>query len=381
MSNVLLLTFNTLKLIFRKKGNIILYFLLPLAGILLSVVAYGNTGSSPVNLAVVDKDKSMMAGDFMQSLTQEGKFKLTTIEEKNIDQEITSNQAEAVLVIPQGFAEGVYQENLKPIEIVSIKGEAATAWIQNYTNIYLKNLHDLAAASGGNRDTFNTIYNHFKQDKLALKVSAVKDQAQSKGMTAQSIGFLIMFMMLGAGNVAEIIQKEKINRTYYRICAAPVTSRTYVFGNVLTNLVIVMIQVFLTLLFMTRVFNIQIFIPFWQLYMILVLFGLVAIGLGLLIIAFTNDSKQAGTLQNLIITPTCMLAGCFWPLDVMPKAIQRIADFLPQTWVITAVQKLQEGGTLSQVSINLSIIVAFALSFFLIAAYRFSRNNSVKTFV
>lgn len=381
MSNVLLLTFNTLKLIFRKKGNIILYFLLPLAGILLSVVAYGNTGSSPVNLAVVDKDKSMMAGDFMQSLAQDGKFKLTTIEEKNIDQEITSNQAEAVLVIPQGFAEGVYQENLKPIEIVSIKGEAATAWIQNYTNIYLKNLHDLAAASGGNRDTFNTIYNHFKQDKLALKVSTVKDQAQNKGMTAQSIGLLIMFMMLGAGNVADIIQKEKVNRTYYRICAAPVTSRTYVFGNVLTNLAIVMVQVFLTLLFMTRVFNIQIFIPFWQLYMILVLFGLVAIGLGLLIIAFTNDSKQAGTLQNLIITPTCMLAGCFWPLDVMPKAIQRIADFLPQTWVITAVQKLQEGGTLSQVSINLSIIVAFALSFFLIAAYRFSRNNSVKTFV
>lgn len=381
MRNAILLMKNTLKRIFRKRGSFVLYFILPVAGILLSIAAYGNSGSSPVKLAVVNQDKSGMAEDFLQSLTQGGKFKLTAIDKKDIDSVITSNKAEAVLNIPQGFEEGVYQGNLKPIEIVSIKGEAATAWLQNFTNIYLENLHDFALASGGNRETFNSLYQHFRQEQIPLKVSTVQDQVKNKAMTTQSIGFLIMFMMLGAGNVAEIIQKEKADRTYYRICSAPVKSRTYVLGNVLANLVIVMVQVFLMLLVMTRVFKIQTFVPFWELYMLLVLFGLVAIGLGLLIVAFTNDTKQAGTLQNLIITPTCMLAGCFWPLEVMPKSVQRIADFLPQTWVISAIQKLQEGGTPIRVGINLSIILAFALTFFLIAAYRFSRNNSIKTFV
>jgi len=209
----------------------------------------------------------------------------------------------------------------------------------------------------------------------------VQDQTHNKGMTTQMVGFLIMFMLVGAGNVAEMILKERRNRTYYRICAAPVSAITYIFGNVLANLIMVTLQISIALLFMIKVFKIQTSIPVGELFMILVLFGLVAIGLGVLIVAFSNDSKQAGTLQNLIITPSCMLAGCFWPVEIMPKTLQRIADFLPQKWTIGAIEKLQMGGSLDQIMINLMIIIAFALAFFLVAAYRFGRNDNVKTFV
>jgi ABC-2 type transport system permease protein len=113
----------------------------------------------------------------------------------------------------------------------------------------------------------------------------------------------------------------------------------------------------------------------------MVLFGLAAIGLGVLIVSFADDSKQASTMQNLIITPSCMLTGCFWPVEIMPKSLQRIADFLPQKWTIGAIQKLQMGGSFDETIINLWIIAAFALTFFLAAAYRFGRNDSVKTFI
>jgi ABC-2 type transport system permease protein len=43
------------------------------------------------------------------------------------------------------------------------------------------------------------------------------------------------------------------------------------------------------------------------------------------------------------------------------------------------VQKLQAGNSFSQILPNVSIILAFALVFFLIAAYRFGRNDSLKT--
>jgi len=76
-----------------------------------------------------------------------------------------------------------------------------------------------------------------------------------------------------------------------------------------------------------------------------------------------------------------MISGCFWPMEIMPKSLQRIADFLPQKWTIGAIQKLQMGGSTDQIIINLLIIVAFALTFFLVAAYRFGRNDSVKTFI
>ncbi len=193
-------------------------------------------------------------------------------------------------------------------------------------------------------------------------------------MTSQSIGFL-MFMMIGAGSTAQMILKEKRNRTYFRICAAPVNGRTYVMGNVLANLVIVIIQILLTLFFMSRVFHIDTYVPSPQLFLILAAFVPAAIGLGLLVVAFAGDSRQANNLQTLIVTPTCLLAGCFWPLEIMPGAVRRVTDFLPQTWAIAAIQKLQGGGHFDQIFMHLSIILAFALDFFLVAAYGFSRSH------
>lgn len=381
MRNALLLTRNTLKLIFRKKGQIMVSFLLPVLGLLISLGLYSSIGANTVKVGIVDKDKSIISGDFVKSLRKEENFKVTVIDEREINSQITSGKVDCVLTIPEGFADSTYHQNITQMEIVSIKGEAATAWIQNYTNIYLSNLRDIGMAAGGNQQTFAEIYSNLQADKLSLQENKVQDRTKNMGMTSQSIGFLIMFMILGAGSTAELIFREKRNRTYYRILQTPVSSRTFVAGNVLANLVIVLVQVALTIFLMTKVFGIETFIPFLQLYLILVLFGLVAIGLGLLIVTFSDDSRQADTFQTLIITPTCMLAGCFWPLDIMPKPLQHIADFLPQKWALTAIQKLQESGDFNRILINLSIILGFALAFFLIAAYRFSRNDNVKAFI
>lgn len=381
MSNAFLLALNILKIAFRKKGNIIVFFVVPIMGLLFSMAAYATTGAAPLKIGVCDQDKSSMAGDLVKALSKEEKYIVTIVGAKEIENKLTAGKVDCVIVIPQGFADGIYNNRPKQLEVVSIKGEAATSWVKNYLNIYSRNLLDIAVASGWKQEIFKQIYDNFQQEKLSLKVNKVQDRTKSMGMTSQSIGFLIMFMMIGAINTAEMILKEKSNRTYYRICAATVNGRTYVLGNVLANLTLVVIQVFLVLFLMTKVFGIETYIPFQQLFLILVFFGLVAIGLGLMIVAFSTDSKQANTLQLIIVTPTCLLAGCFWPIEIMPKTAQRIADFLPQRWVLDTVQKLQAGDSFSQVLPSISIILAFALLFFLIAAYRFGRNDSLKTVI
>lgn len=364
----------------RKKGSLIIILFLPVVGVLVSMTAYGSIGSNSVTLGVVDQDQSIMAKDLVKSLEQDGQFKILPLQEQEIETRLAGGKVDSVFIIPQGFAESISGESIAP-RLVSIKGEAATAWVQNYLNLYLQNLHDLSLAAGGSKEAFTELYQKYQDNKAVLTVNQVKDRSKSKGMTTQSIGFLIMFMMLGAGTTAEMILREKRSRTYYRVCAAPVSSRTYILGNVLANLLLILIQVMLTLVLMSTVLRIETFVPLPQLFLILMLFGLVAIGLGLIIVAFASDSVQAGTLQTLIITPTCMLSGCFWPLSIMPKSVQGIAEFLPQTWAIAAIEKLQAGSAITQVGINLAIILAFALAFFLIAAYRFGRNNEVKTFV
>jgi ABC-2 type transport system permease protein len=190
-----------------------------------------------------------------------------------------------------------------------------------------------------------------------------------------------MFMMLGAGGTTELILKEKRSRTYFRICASPVKSRNYLAGIVVTSLLIAIVQVIVVLIMIKHAFRLDTFVPMHQLFAILICFSLVAVGLGLLMVSFSKDSVQAGMLQTLIITPTCLLSGCFWPIDIMPQTVQKVSDFLPQKWALLAIQRLQTGINFSDVLPYIAVVLAFAFAFFLVAVYRFSRNESVTNFV
>ena len=61
----------------------------------------------------------------------------------------------------------------------------------------------------GNEEVFQEIYEPFHNDPLSLKENVVRNQAKSKGLSSQSIGFLIMFILFGAGNVAQLILNKR----------------------------------------------------------------------------------------------------------------------------------------------------------------------------
>lgn len=381
MKNVIWLAMNNLKVTLGKKKSIIAYFVLPVLFMLIPVIAYGNAGNGSVKMGIIDKDKSTLSSDFKKAIEKQDSLKVINVNSENPKGDIASGKVDCVITIPKDFEESVYNNSLQKPEILSLKGESSTAWINNYSNIYLRNLLDIWKASKGDKQVFNKMYDGLKENSFSFKSTAVQDTSRGKGMTTQSIGFIIMFMMIGASSFTEIILKEKKNRTYFRICSAPVSSKIYIFSNVISCFVIVAIQSMITLLAMTKLFKIQTYVPFWQIYLILLCFGFVAIGLGLLLVAFSKDSTQSNVLMNLIVTPTCMLSGCFWSIDFMPETARKISDFLPQRWAIAAIEKLQTNSNFSGIYLHLLIILGFAFTFFIVAAYRFSRDENIKNFV
>lgn len=115
--------------------------------------------------------------------------------------------------------------------------------------------------------------------------------------------------------------------------------------------------------------------------LLLAVYALVSVSLSLAIESFAKSSGAASAMQNLIVTPTCLIAGCFFPISVMPEQMQRVADFLPQRWVLQAIDKLQSGSGLTDIGLNFLILLAFAAVFFLIAVYKFGRSNDTRNFV
>lgn len=381
MRNLLLIAINTLKITFRKKGNIIIFFILPVASVLFSTVMYANV-KQQITVGICNKaPESLLAKDLIEDIKNQDKYNVKLIEEVDINAMVAEGTVACAITIPDNFDEEIYKTSFEKLDITSIRGIDATGWIQNYLNYYLKNLMDMSRAAEGNRDTFNKLYEGYKEQYLKVEVSMLKDESRDKSATLQSIGFLIMFMLIGATNTSGFILKEKREKTYFRIFSSPVNSRIYIGANILANMVIVIIQATIVVLSSKHVFKLNTGLTDLQLLIILIAFGLVTVSFGILLVAFSKNTYQAGTMSTLVITPTCMLSGCFWPIEFMPSFMQKIANFLPQKWALEAIRQLQGGKTFLEITPIVGVLLAFAIAFFLIGAYRMRSSESIQNFI
>lgn len=381
MKDILWLVRNTLSVTFRKKKNIIMYLFMPLIGIFISLLAYGGEQKMILHVGVVNHDQGEITADTIKFIKGLENVKLLMIDDSKIQENITSGKMDSVITLGTGYSESVLKGNPDHIQITSIKGAAVTGFIKSYLYQYINNISSISKAANGNQNTFEKMYENFQKSSFNLTTHSLADTSKSKDMTYQTIGFLIMIMLMSAGNMSEIILSEKENRTYFRLLSTPISARKYILSNVIVNMIVMTAQVLITLTVMTTVFNIDIHISFIEATGVMLIFALIAVGLSLITTSFSNSRNAAGALQNLIVMPTVMLSGCFWPVEVMPTSIQKIADFLPQRWTLDTLTKLQEGNTFSSLYLNIMILFAFAIAFFLIAIYKFSRNNDVRNFV
>ncbi|MFC0330005.1 ABC transporter permease [Paenibacillus sepulcri] len=372
----------TLWTTFRKPSNLILYFGLPVAGILLSTLLYGSPGQTVLRVGVANGDGSeAIAADtagFVQGLDN---VKIVSLTESELKSQLAAGELDSGIVIGAGFSKSVLEGKPGHIGIQSLKGAQVTAYMKSMLAGYIDNISAIGKISAGDTAKFEQLYDSYRGTDFKLSAQSVNDTSSTKDMSYQSIGYLIMFMMMSAVNLSELILKNRENRTYFRILSSPVDARTYVMSNVFVNLCIMMAQIVVALFFMFVIFGLEPGIPAVEMLGIMSLFALVSVSLSLVVVAFSKNTAMAGAMQNLIVTPTCLLSGCFFPISIMPEAIRRIADFLPQNWVLQSISKLQSGGALSGIWFNLAVLLAFAVVFFLIATYKFGRNNDTRNFV
>ncbi|MGW8824619.1 ABC transporter permease [Paenibacillus lautus] len=362
--------------------NLLLVIALPIVGILLSTLIYKGSGDTSVTIGIVNHDiEQKVTQDTIDFVAQLEHTEASVIRESEADDLVVSGELDAVLIFPEGFAKGVIQGTPEPVRIESIKGAQVTGYVKSYLNAYVQNISSLGVIAGDDAAAFNELYSGYRSSTFQLSTTMVADQSANHDMTNRTIGYLVVFMLFSAVNLSALTIRDRENRTYYRLLSSPITARSYVFSNAIVNIVLMMIQIAATLFVMTRFFHIEPGIPLWQMFLILSLFALVAVSLSQVIVAFSDSTMMANGIQTMVIMPTSLLAGCVFPLSVMPEAIQRIADFLPQYWLLDTFGKLQQGSGLTDVILNVAILLAFALALSLIATYKFARNRDTQSYI
>ncbi|QJD86177.1 ABC transporter permease [Cohnella herbarum] len=384
MKDIIWLIRKTLRNTFRSKSSWLVYLGLPIVGIMVSTLLYGSTNVNTLRIGIVNNDGNQVitqdAIKFIEGLNQ---IKITMTDEKSLRGDIAASKLDSGLIFNQGFADSLRKGSPgeAQVDIVSVKGAQVTAYVKSMLQNYIGNVAAIGKGTRGNPATFDKLYAEYGAQNFKLDAETIEDTSNQKDMTYQTIGFLATFMLFSAVNLSELILKEKESRTFLRLMSSPISARTYVLSNVIVNVLIMTLQIVFTLIMMKNVFHIDSGVPYAQLFPVLLLFALAAVGLSLLMVAFAKSTAGAGAVQNLIIIPTCMLSGCFFPMNIMPDSIQKISNFLPQHWLLDAINKLQSGETFGNLGLHFAILFGFAAAFALIAIYRFSRNNDTRMFV
>ncbi|KPD00038.1 ABC-2 family transporter protein [Geobacillus sp. BCO2] len=180
MNDVIWLVKYTLKRTFRRKINFLLYFGTPLAAILLSLFAYEGSPAKDVRIGVVNEDHGRVADDAIRFLNNIDHLSVKSVKLSAVDDQITSQKVDGVLIFPQGFSESVQHGQPRLIQLVSLKGAEITMFIKSYLHEYIDHLATLGRLANGDRDLFWKMYERYQQAPFRLSVHSLSDKAKQK---------------------------------------------------------------------------------------------------------------------------------------------------------------------------------------------------------
>lgn len=382
MKDMLWLIRRTLISTFKNYKNWLLYFGLPVAAILLALVTRGGDGDTRLNIGIVNQDGGQaITQDAVDFIGRMESVVLSEIGPAEVNDRIVSGELTAALTFPAGFAQSLSNGDPMPVQIVSIQDAGVTGYLKSNLSRYIDNRVAIADASEGDEARFEALYSAYRNSDFRFAAGTVEDRSVGHNRTNQSIGYLVILMLFAAANLSGILIRERENRTYFRVISSPISARTYAGSNIAVNLAVMIAQIAVTLTVLTGIFRVDPGIPVWTMFLILGLFALVAVSLSLALTALSKSSLAASASQNMLFLPTSILAGCMFPIDIMPAAMQNIAYFLPQYWLLDTFGELQLGNSLGSLYPNLLILAAFALTFSLVAVYKFGRNNDTRSYI
>jgi ABC-2 type transport system permease protein len=139
-----------------------------------------------------------------------------------------------------------------------------------------------------------------------------------------------------------VMQRERGSLRRYRL--APIGPGSMVFSSLLANYLLELPTLAL-LVFCARVFfHMPLEIDPLTL-LILVTVGTFAFaGFGLTIASVANTMQEAQVYNNVVWFTLLFLSGATVPLPLLPQGIQRVAAFLPATYLVTTFQAIMVGG-------------------------------------
>jgi ABC-2 type transport system permease protein len=370
-----------LKKLLKKSQSYILMFGMPLLFTLLFGGLTGDSSTAKITIGFVDGDNTLMSKSFHNSLGDNDLFTLKKMSHDEAVQQIKDKKLVGFLEISKGFQEKVVAESQPKVTFKHSADFTSTSMVnQIVLNALSKIAIETKAStvwSNYSHQSWDGMYKKLDQQSAGTasaiqKVSITKNTQKQEmgGMSARSAGFSIMFVMIVMMSVTGVLLDARKTGVWSRLLSTPTSRFEIMAGYFLSFFLIGWIQFGVLMAASSLFFGVH-----WgNLAGIVVLVSallLCVVGLGLFISGFVKTAEQQSALGSVIITATCMLGGVYWPLDIVPAFMQKMADFIPQTWAMRGFTELiARGGNVSDIIAPVCVLLAFAATFLVVGMTR-----------
>ena len=370
---------NEWKLLLKAKGTFFWLLGMPVLFIVLFGSVLGSVGQTEVTIPYVDNDRSEASRAFLATLEEKSGYALEEKQpadmEEQLDQ-IRDGKGTGLLVVPRGFGQSLggaggetsavelYREATNESVVAPLR-----AVLENLANGYRETKIDSALAAAGMSDAE-------RGSALAVPFS-IEDRLENgtgyNVITQIVPGYTVMFVFFVITSMLKRFLGDKEAGMTARLRSTRMSPLSYLLGMWLAFLVVALVQCSALLAFGHFVYGLQVGDPL-AVAALVVLLCACGTGIGLALCMIAKSENQGMAFTQLLAMGGAVLGGLWFPIDLMPAAVQTISRFTPQYWAQQGFQDIMlRGAHVDGIGYSLLVLAAVACAGLGVAMLRYRR--------
>ena len=352
-----------IKMLFRDRLSLFWALVFPV----MFIVIFGlfNLGGGPgsAQLAVIDQAGNEHSQRLVDGLRQIEYFSLADLASEDEAREaIRAGDLAAAIVVPASFggSDPSSSDQPSPTELTVYYDRSSPTQYQIVQSVLNQIVSEINLSAMG------------MPQLLTLNEEAVQSRQFSfiDFLLPGIMGMGLMFN--GLVGIAVDMTRYREQRILKRIRATPLPPRTFVVGQVLAYLVIVVLQATLIIITAKLLFGANVYGSLILLYGLALLGTLGFLNIGFAIAGASRTPNGASGLANVIAFPMMFLSGTFFPTTSLPPLVDAAVQYLPLTPVMDAMRSVSlNAEPISAIGSQLLLIGAWIVVSFALAASTF----------
>ncbi|RED89352.1 MULTISPECIES: ABC transporter permease [Cohnella] len=370
---------NEWKLLLKEKGTFFWLLGMPILFIVLFGSVLGSVGKTEVTVPYVDNDRSEASKAFLATVEEKSGYVLEEKQPADMEEQldkIRDGKGTGLLVVPQGFGQSLngaggetsavelYREATNESVVAPLR-----AVLENLANGYRETKIASALAAAGLSD---------KERENALSAAFSIDDRLENGTGYNVItqivpGYTVMFVFFVIISMLKRFLGDKESGMTARLRSTRMSPLSYLLGMWLAFLVVALVQCCALLAFGHFAYGLQLGDPL-AVAALVVLLCACGTGIGLAVCMIAKSENQGMAFTQLLTMGGAVLGGLWFPIDLMPEAVQTISRFTPQYWAQKGFQDIMlRGAHASGIGYSLLVLALVASAGLIIALLRYRR--------